>query len=124
MGLTQSSHTADEKTAFFHRTPFFVYMDPLELRDFSRCFVVKNISKDHNISSPSEMYIVAKGEICMTTLLDDELDVVPKVSRPVNLHAGDASSGRTMREVAGAYEDPPVNDPNQFIVGKDKKKGK
>ncbi len=71
-------------------------MEQQELRDFSRCFVVKKIAAGASINQQAEMYVVASGAVEMMTMLDDAVEgPVPLVSDKVRLGAGDASSGRT-----------------------------
>jgi len=71
MGNTSSAHKIDEMTSYLNKTPFFVYFNPIELRDFAKCFTAKRITKGHAINQTGAMYIVAEGEIAMTTMLTD-----------------------------------------------------
>jgi len=101
MGNTKSAHTIDELTTYLHKTPFFVYFDANELRDFAKCFTAKKILKGSTINQTGSMYIVAQGEVAMTTMLEDEVSPIPAVSDKVVLHAGDASSGRSLKRDVG-----------------------
>ena len=71
MGPQQSKHSVDEMTRFLDKTPFYVYMTEQELKEFAKCFTVKKVSKGAVVRQTGEMYIVAQGEIQMTTMLDD-----------------------------------------------------
>lgn len=74
MGNSNSAHTLDEMTAYLNKTPFYVYFDQNELRDFAKCFSAKKIAKGSTINQTGTMYIVAQGEVSMTTMLEDECE--------------------------------------------------
>ena len=61
-------------TAYLNKTPFYVYFDQNELRDFAKCFSAKKIAKGSTINQTGTMYIVAQGEVSMTTMLEDECE--------------------------------------------------
>ncbi|GMH75066.1 hypothetical protein TrST_g4995 [Triparma strigata] len=89
-------------TNFLHKTPFFVYMSDHELKDFAKCFTVKKVAKGAVIKQSGDMYIVADGEIQMTTMLGpQDGNNVPIVGSPVIMHAGDATTGRSLKRDAG-----------------------
>ena len=72
MGGQQSKHSVDEMTNFLHKTPFYVYMSDHELKDFAKCFTVKKVAKGAVVKQSGDMYIVADGEIQMTTMLQPQ----------------------------------------------------
>ncbi|GMH77366.1 hypothetical protein TrRE_jg3185 [Triparma retinervis] len=76
MGNAKSAHSIDEMTAYLNKTPFYVYFDATELRDFAKCFTAKKIAKGSTVNQSGAMYIVAQGEVSMTTMLED--DASPK----------------------------------------------
>ena len=71
--------TIEEVTTLLRRTPFALYLDATELRDFAKCFTMKKLEKGYNISRQnSSIYIVKSGEVQSTTVLLREGDPIPK----------------------------------------------
>ena len=111
MGNQHSSSDLEEMTQNLAKTPFYVYMNPLTLKDFARCFIVKKLPQGQSLSQPGDMYIVARGCITMTTLLEveDTKTHAKQVVKEdhVRVREGDASSGRTFREKKAGGERGP-----------------